>query len=184
MPAVPRLNFRLPKPKASYPQRAEEAMTSRDGPYTLTVVLALLMVKPQQDEVLSHDLTMEELILCLVRSSPPRLILPSLVLELTPTTLLKCRARLPVMRYTFALSLRRWGPMTRTCDGGGDVVGVVTPLVGGVAEAFHGDQVVELRVQLAVQEAEGKKEDREGQEEVEEEKRLKEVRSWMTMEMK
>ena len=27
-----------------------------------------------------------------------------------------------------------------------DVVGVVTPL-GGVSQAFHGDQVVELRVQ-------------------------------------
>ena len=67
-------------------------------------------------------------------------------------------------------------------EGGGDVVGVVTPLVGGVAQAFHGDQVVELRVQLAVQEVEGK-EDRKGQVEVEEEKRLKEVRSWMTMEM-
>ena len=69
------------------------------------------------------------------------------------------------------------------CEGGGDVVGVVTPL-GVVAQAFHGDQVVELRVQLAVQEVEGKEEDREGQVEVEEEKRLKEVRSWMTMEMK
>ena len=65
-----------------------------------------------------------------------------------------------------------------------DVIDVVTPL-GGVAQAFHGDQVVELRVQLAVQEVEGKEEeDREGQVEVEEEKRLKEVRSWMTMEMK
>ena len=69
-----------------------------------------------------------------------------------------------------------------TCEGGGDVVGVVTPLVGGVAQAFHDDQVVELRVQLAVQEVEGKEEDRKGQVEVEEEKRLKEVRSWMTME--
>ena len=71
-----------------------------------------------------------------------------------------------------------------SCEGDGDVVGVVTPLVGGVAQAFHGDQVVELRVQLAVQEVEGKEEDREGHVEVEEEKRLKEVRSWMTMEMK
>ena len=70
------------------------------------------------------------------------------------------------------------------CEGGGDVVGVVTPLVGGVAQAFHGDQVVELRVQLAMQEVEGKEEEREGQVEAEEEKRLKEVRSWMTMEMK
>ena len=51
---------------------------------------------------------------------------------------------------------------------------MVTPL-GGVAQAFHDDQVVEFRVQLAVQEVEGK-EDREGQV-VEEEKRLKEVRS-------
>ena len=66
---------------------------------------------------------------------------------------------------------------------GGDVVGVVTPLVGGVAQAFHGDQVVELSVLLEVQEREGKEEDREGQVEVVEEKRLKEVRSWMTMEM-
>ena len=62
-------------------------------------------------------------------------------------------------------------------------MGVVTPRVGGVGQAFHGDQVVELRVQLAVQEVEGK-EDREGQVEVEEKKRLKEVRSLMTMEMK
>ena len=64
-----------------------------------------------------------------------------------------------------------------TCEGGGDVVGVVTPLVRGVAQALHGDQVVELRVQLAVQEVEGKEEDREGQVEVEEEKRLKEKRT-------
>ena len=42
------------------------------------------------------------------------------------------------------------------CEGGGDVVGVVTPFVGGVAQAFHDDQVVELRVQLAVPEVEGK----------------------------
>ena len=68
------------------------------------------------------------------------------------------------------------------CEGDGDVVGVVTHL-GGEAQAFHDHRVVELRVQLAVREVEGK-EDREGQVEVEEEKRLKEVRSWMTMEMK
>ena len=35
-----------------------------------------------------------------------------------------------------------------------------------------------------MQEVEGKEEDREGQVEVEEEKRLKRVRSWMTLEMK
>ena len=51
-----------------------------------------------------------------------------------------------------------------------DVVGVVTPLVLGVAQVLHGDQVVELSVQLAVQEVEGKEGDREGQVEVEEEK--------------
>ena len=69
------------------------------------------------------------------------------------------------------------------CEGGGHVVGVVTPLVGGVAQAFHDDQVVELRVQLGVQEVEGKEEDREEQVEVERERRLKEVRTWVTMEM-
>ena len=69
------------------------------------------------------------------------------------------------------------------CEGGGDGVGVVTPLVGGEAQAFHDDQVVELRVQLGAQEVEGKEEDKEGQVEVEEERRLKEVRPWMTMEM-
>ena len=53
-----------------------------------------------------------------------------------------------------------------------------------MAQAFHDDRVVELSGQLEVQEVEGKEEDRKGQEEVEEEKRLKEVRSWMTMEMK
>ena len=74
------------------------------------------------------------------------------------------------------------GQRAGSCEGGGDVIGVVTPLVGGVAQAFHDDQVVELRVQLGVQEVEGK-EDREEQVEVERERRLKEVRSWMTMEM-
>ena len=49
-----------------------------------------------------------------------------------------------------------------------DVVGVVTHLVRGIAQVLHGDQVVELRVQLAVQEVEGK--DREEQVEVEREK--------------
>ena len=43
-----------------------------------------------------------------------------------------------------------------------DVVGVVTPLVRGVVQVLHGDQVVELSVQLEVQEVEGKEEDKEG----------------------
>ena len=51
-----------------------------------------------------------------------------------------------------------WLP--KTCEGGGDVVGVVTPLVRGVAKVLHGDQVVELSLQLEVQEVEGKEEDR------------------------
>ena len=65
-----------------------------------------------------------------------------------------------------------------TCEGGVDVVGVVTPLVRGVAQVLHGDQVDELSVQLEVHESEGKEEDREGQVEVEEEKvELKEKRT-------
>ena len=59
-----------------------------------------------------------------------------------------------------------------------DVVGVVTPLVRGVAQVLHGDQVVGLSGQLEVQEVEGREEDREGQVEVEEEKvELKEKRT-------
>ena len=64
-----------------------------------------------------------------------------------------------------------------------DVVGVVTPLVRGVAQVLHGDQVVELSVQLEVQEREEKGEDGEGQVEVEDERgELKErrTRTWMT----
>ena len=70
----------------------------------------------------------------------------------------------------------------RKCEGGGDVVSVLTLLVGGVAQAFHDDRVVELRVQLGVEDVEGK-EDREEQVEVEREKRVKEGAPWMTMEM-
>ena len=59
-----------------------------------------------------------------------------------------------------------------------DVVSVATHLVRGVAQVLHGDQVVELSVQLEVQEVEGKEEDREGPVEVEEEKvELKEKRT-------
>ena len=64
-----------------------------------------------------------------------------------------------------------------------DVVGVVTPLVRGVAQVLHGDQVVELSVQLEMQEREGKEEDREGQVEIESVRgELKERRTctWMT----
>ena len=64
-----------------------------------------------------------------------------------------------------------------------DVIGVVTLLVRGGAQVLHGDQVVELSVQLEVQEREEKREDGEGQIEVEEERgELKERRTctWMT----
>ena len=55
-----------------------------------------------------------------------------------------------------------------TCEGGVDVIGVVTLLVRGGAQVLHGEQVVELSVQLEVQEREEKGEDGEGQIEVEE----------------
>ena len=72
----------------------------------------------------------------------------------------------------------------RECEGGGDVVGVVTPLVRGGAQVLHGDQVVELSVMLEVHEKEEKGEDGEGQIEVEGEKsELKERRTWLTMRM-
>ena len=54
------------------------------------------------------------------------------------------------------------------CEGGVDVISVVTPLVRGVAQVLHGDQVVGLSVQLEVHEREEKGEDGEGQIEVEE----------------
>ena len=42
-----------------------------------------------------------------------------------------------------------------TCAGSGDVVGVFTLLLGGVAQASHDDRVVELRVQVGVEEVDG-----------------------------
>ena len=81
----------------------------------------------------------------------------------------------------------RHGPeqWSQSCEGDGDVTGVVTPLVRGGVQVLHGDQVVELRVQLEVQEREEKGEEGEGQVEVEDERgELKERRTWMTMGMK
>ena len=69
------------------------------------------------------------------------------------------------------------------CEGGVDVVSVVTPLVRGGAQVLHGDQVVELSVLLEVHEKEEEGEDGEGQIEVESERgELKERRTctWMT----
>ena len=68
------------------------------------------------------------------------------------------------------------------CEGGVDVVGVVTPLVRGGAQVLHGDQVVELSVLLEVHVKEEDEEDGEGQIEVESERgELKERRTctWM-----
>ena len=48
------------------------------------------------------------------------------------------------------------------CEGCGDVVGVLTLLVGGVAQAFHDDRVVKLRVQLGVEEVDGEGQERTG----------------------
>ena len=64
------------------------------------------------------------------------------------------------------------------CEISERVVGILTLLVGGVAQAFNDDRVVELRVQLRVEEVDGKK-DREEQVEVEREKRVKEGAPWM-----
>ena len=54
------------------------------------------------------------------------------------------------------------------CEGDGDLVGVVTPLLGGAQVVFHGDQVVELSVLLGVHQDRGVEEDGEGQVEVDE----------------
>ena len=44
--------------------------------------------------------------------------------------------------------------VTCYCEGGVDVVGVLTPLRGGAQVVLHGDQVVELSVLLGVHEKE------------------------------
>ena len=50
-----------------------------------------------------------------------------------------------------------------TCEGTGDVVGVVAPLRGGAQVVLHGDHVVELSVLLGVHEKGEVEEDGEGQ---------------------
>ena len=70
-----------------------------------------------------------------------------------------------------------------TCEGGGDVAGVVILLVRGGAQVLHGDQVVELSELLEVHERKEEGEDGEGQIVVESERgELKERRicTWMT----
>ena len=56
-----------------------------------------------------------------------------------------------------------------TCEGDGDVIGVVAPLRGVPQVGLHGDQVVELSVLLGVHQERGLEEDGEGQVEVERE---------------
>ena len=76
----------------------------------------------------------------------------------------------------------KWEKWTqKNCEGGVDVIGVVTPLVRGGAQVLHGDQVVELSVLLEVHEKEEVEKDGEGQIEGEREDELKEKRSCMTM---
>ena len=65
-----------------------------------------------------------------------------------------------------------------SCEGGGDVVGVLTLLVGGVAQAFHDDRVVELEEQLVVEEVDG--EGQEGKVKEGGRDRVKENAPWMT----
>ena len=70
--------------------------------------------------------------------------------------------------------------LERSCEGGEDVVGVVTPLRGVAQVVLHGIQVVEVGVRLRVHEKGEVEEDGEDQVEVErEEGEVKERRSWM-----
>ena len=69
-----------------------------------------------------------------------------------------------------------------SCEGGVDVVGVVTPLCGVAQVVLRGVQVVEVGVRLRVHQDRGVEEDGEGQVEVErEEGEVKERRSCMKM---
>ena len=72
--------------------------------------------------------------------------------------------------------------LPKSCDGDGDVVGVVTPLRGVAQVVLHGVQVVEVGVRLKVHQDRGVEEDGEGQVEVErEEGEVREKRSCMKM---
>ena len=61
---------------------------------------------------------------------------------------------LPVGLLLSRFSIHPFSSGSSSCEGGGDVVGVVTPLVRGGAQVLHGDQVVELGVLLEVHERE------------------------------
>ena len=71
-----------------------------------------------------------------------------------------------------------------SCEGGVDVVGVITPLRGGAQVVLHGDQIVELSLCSGCMRKEKWKRTGEGHVEVEtEEVEVKEKRTWMTMRM-
>ena len=80
MLAVPRLNFRLPETEAIHPHLPNVRTTTREGGWAVYTDGGTRVV---------NYLLMEELVLCLVQSSPPRLISLFQVPELTPTTPLK-----------------------------------------------------------------------------------------------
>ena len=78
--------------------------------------------------------------------------------------------------------LGRIEPRHHVCEGGVDVVGVVTPLRGGAHVVLHGIQVVEVGVRLRVHLDGEVEEDGEGQVEVErEEGEVREKRSCVMM---
>ena len=92
IPGVPSKTSGCPRTKPDIrifpmlaPQHVKEAMISVGGLLIQMEVLALLMVKLLLDGVLFHDPLMEELMSCLVLSSPPRLIsLSQVTVNTTP----------------------------------------------------------------------------------------------------
>ena len=69
-----------------------------------------------------------------------------------------------------------FGPPSE-CKGVGDVVGVLTLHVGGVAQTCHDDLVFELKEQLVVEEVDGERQ--EGEVKEEGRGRIKESAPWM-----
>ena len=94
-----------------YHKHVNEALTSKDGPSILTLVLALWMVKPLLDGVLSLDLAMEEWLSCLVRSSQPRIILLFQVSEPTPINTAELTALIEALSF-----LGPCGPVARDAN--------------------------------------------------------------------
>ena len=76
-------------------------------------------------------------------------------------------------------SLKSWAVGLITCGEVEDVVGALTPVGRGVAQVFH-DLLVELRLLLVAEEAEGQEESLEVESEV---GQVEETTTWMTMVM-